>query len=162
MGVDIHMFICQDNKVIQSNIYDGRNSEWFDNLQGSGWDDVYDKLPMVYGWPSMVPDELKEEYSREKGCYGYHHILVKNYKIWYVEYNPYKRAGWVTTYDKWKMENQGYIPETAKTYLDEDDVLADMYFVEWKNEYDPSTWLYNYLCDNKIDNNAWIVYCFDN
>jgi len=162
MGMDISMFICQGGHVIASDIYDGRSSEWFANLRDEGWSAVYDELPIVYGWTSTVPNELKEQYSRDKGYFEHRHILVKYYKEWYTRCNPHKRAGWVTTFEKWRMENQGYIPEDPREYLDKDDVLADMHFIEWEDKYDQATWLYNYLIDNKIDDNAWIVYCFDN
>ena len=46
MGVDIHMFVVKDKEVLKEDIFEGRNSQWFNNLQGSYVTDLaYDHLP---------------------------------------------------------------------------------------------------------------------
>ena len=40
-------------------------------------------------------------------------------------------------------------------------IIEDMVWVEFNDKYDNSTWLYNYLDENNIPDDAWIVYCFD-
>ena len=48
MGVDITMHIVRGkNEIIYENIFDGRNSEWFDNISGRGTD-IYDEFPAKY------------------------------------------------------------------------------------------------------------------
>ena len=157
------MYIVKDNEVIADNIFDGRNSEWFGNLQDEGWDDTYDNLPIVHGISSKAPKTSKFDMSllREKSYYGFYHIIVKYFKDWFEKYRPDKKAGWATTYEKWKIENKGYIPEDLPISLSKDDVIEDMHFVEYENKYDCSKWLYNYLIENDIDDNADITYWFD-
>lgn len=163
MGVDIHMFIVNENKnILKEDIFDGRNSEWFRNLQDCGNDSEYDYCPIVYGWQSVCSEDLVKKYADRQSYYGHFHISVKLFKDWFEKYNPHKKAGWVTTYEKWEIENHGYCPENFFKYsLDKDDIIEDMHFIEWVNVFDCSLWLYNYLKDNKIPDNAWIVYCFD-
>jgi len=162
MGVDIHMFIVdKDKQILKEDIFDGRNSEWFNNLQDRGNDNVYDYCPIVYGWKPVCSKKLIRQYVDCQSYYGHFHISVKLFKEWFEKYNPHKEAGWVTTYEKWQIENQSYCPEDPKHFLDDDDIIEDMHFVEWVNEFDCSLWLYDYLIDNNIPDNAWIVYCFD-
>ena len=161
MGMDIHLHIVKDGKVVASDIFDGRNSEWFRNLQGNGWDDIYDELPKIWGFSDQAPAEFEERYTKEKGYFDFFHVNVKDFKDWFMTYHPDIDAGWVTTYEKWQIENRGFVPEDMKHYLDKDDVLADMYFVQVTNKYDCSAWLYNYLVDNQIDDQADITYWFD-
>ena len=40
MGMDIHMHLVKDGEYVKKNIHDGRNREWFANLQDEGWDDI--------------------------------------------------------------------------------------------------------------------------
>lgn len=51
MGTDIHMsIVTRDGKFRHRNIFDGRNSEWFGNLQNRGWNSVYNERPSINGW----------------------------------------------------------------------------------------------------------------
>ena len=63
MGRDIHMSIVNNGEYIDKEIFDGRKSDWFDNLCGTGWDDVYDSLPVEYGIYEKAPEEAKENYE---------------------------------------------------------------------------------------------------
>lgn len=159
MGKDIHMHIVMDKKILEKEIFDGRSSEWFSNLSGDGWDNEYDHLPVDYHW-NDAPEELLEEY-REDCYFDFRSIKVEWFKDWFKKYRPDRQAGWVTTYEKWRIEKKGYVPEDVKHYLDEDDDIRDMHFIEFENPYDCSAWLYNYLDDNKIPDDAIILYCFD-
>lgn len=163
MGVDIHMSIVKDKKYLAKEIYDGRNSDWFANLQKEGWDDEYDYLPAIYGFPEDMPEEAKSiEKLLQEGCYyGFYHIKVEDYVDWFKKYKPYIDAGWVSTYDQWRIENKGYIPEELSHYLSNKDNIADMHFIEVEKKYDNSKWLFDYLVDNKIPNTAYIIYFFD-
>lgn len=164
MGVDIKMFIVGSNKeVLKEDIFDGRDSEWFSNLQDNGIDEVYNFCPIVIGWASICTGSFIRQYADSKNYYGHCHISVKLFKDWFKKYNPHKRASWVTTYEKWKMETQNWRPSDydIQPKLYPDDILADMHFVEWVDEHDSSGWLYDYLVDNNIPDNAWIVYCFN-
>lgn len=88
-------------------------------------------------------------------------MKVSLFKAWFLAYRPDKDAAWVNTYDKWRIENKNYVPEDPKHYLDKDDDIRDMHFIEFEDEYNCSRWLYNYLEDNDIPLTADIVYCFD-
>lgn len=161
MGMDCYMSIVKDGKFIAKDIFDGRNTEWFNNLQDAGWSYEYHNLPIVFGHSSKAPQEWKDSYTAEKGYFGFYHFLVKYFKEWFEKYRPDRDAGWVSTYDKWRIENKGYIPDDVPHYLPEDARMEDMHFVEFANPYDCSVWLYNYLIENKIDDNADVTYCFD-
>ena len=161
MGVDIHMSIVKNKEVIAADIFDGRNSEWFDNLQGNGWADEYDYLPKKFGFSDQTPENIKQYYNKDAGFYGFYTVQVSEFKNWFEKYRPDLRAGWASTYDKWRIENKGYIPEDLPITLDKDMNPADMYFIEYNNLYDCSRWLNYYLIDNKIPYDADIIYCFD-
>lgn len=163
MGTDIHMNIIRNGKYIKENIFDGRNYEWFDNLEGRGWEEEYDHLFTDYDIPDEVPDEIKDHYN-SNDYYGFHYITVLEFKKWFETYRPDIKAGWVSTYDKWKWEHKHIAPKDPKRYLDEDDDLRDLHFIEYFDEYECSKWLYNYLVDNKkeIEDTDIIIYYFDN
>lgn len=159
MGIDIHMAIVKNNEYIAENIFNGRSSEWFANLRGEGWNDVYDHLPAEYS-VAQAPSSYMEKYSTD-WCFDYRSIKVENYMEWFRKYNPHLMAGWVTTYDKWRIERQGYMPEELCHELPKDANPADMHFIEIENRYDCSKWLFDYLIKNNIDDDAYIIYCFD-
>jgi hypothetical protein len=46
-------------------------------------------------------------------------------------------------------------------YLDGEDIIEDVRFIEVTDKYDCSAWLYSYLVDNDISDDATIQYCFD-
>lgn len=160
MGVDIHMNIVKNKEVIAKDIFDGRNSEWFNNLQGDGWANEYDHLPANYGFSDQTPDDIKEYYNKD-WYYGFNSVNVGKFKKWFKKYRPDLEAGWASTYDKWRMENKGYIPEDLPIALDKDMNPADMHFIEYENLYDCSRWLNDYLVENNIPDDADIIYCFD-
>lgn len=160
MGVDLHMNIYKNQKLIAENIFDGRNSEWFNNLQyNRGNDPAYDHLAIHYGIAGQVPLEYKDKF--DFGFWGFHWFTVKDFKDWFVNYRPDKDAGWVTLYDQWAYKNKSVVPESLKRALDKDDILEDMVFIEITNKYDCSAWLYVWLADNNIPDDAVVQYCFD-
>ena len=162
MGIDIHMFIVKNGEYLKKNIYTGRNSDWFSNLQMEGWDNEYDYFPIWGGFPDDMPKEHPSIEELQKNCYyGFFHIKVEDYINWFNEYKPHIDAGWVSTYDKWRIENKNYIPERLSHILDKDDNPADMHFIEVEKKYDNSKWLHDYLIENSIPMDAYIVYYFD-
>ena len=64
MGVDIHMFVIKDNEILKDDMFDGRNSEWFNNLSGTSISDpTYHELCRHSGWKNInCPDEIYKEY----------------------------------------------------------------------------------------------------
>ena len=84
MGVDIHTYIVKNKEVIGKNLYNGRNSEWFNNLQGRGDDLEYNRLYTDWGISPQAPDYFNDKYTQEKGYYGFYYISVKEFKEWYV------------------------------------------------------------------------------
>lgn len=170
MGVDIHMTLVRnDGEVLIKNVYDGRNREWFDNLQDTNWNNEYAHLPNESGIPKFAPTFIKEDYmgAPQNGYFGFRHMIFQDYVDWYEEYNPQLDAGWVSTYDKWRMEHKGYIPDDTYHYLPTDENVADFHFVEFEDPYDPNTNVINtvekYLASHKeIDRyQVYLIYYFD-
>ena len=163
MGVDITMNVVKDGKVLAKDLYDGRNYEFFDNLQGHGYDDVYDKLCVDYGLPESVPEDWHERYTKQNYYYGFAYISVGDFKKWYERYRPDIDAGYFTCYERWKILKRGYDPNlyNIKHYLDKEDIIEDMYFMEVENKYDPARVIYNALVDEDLPDDATLVYWFD-
>ena len=160
MGVDIHTYIVKDKKVIAKDLYEGRNSEWFQNLQ-HGNDYEYEKFQWYknYDFSNQAPEEFKEKYTQSNGYYGFFYISVKDFKDWYKETSPWKKAGWASTYDAWAIKNKGYVPDYLSHYKNEDEDV----FIEYIDEYEPSNVIYEYLIDkkNNIPDDADIQIFFD-
>lgn len=161
MGMDIHLFIVKDKEYLGKEIFDGRNSEWFHNMMQKGWNEVYDHLPVKYEVSEQAPNEIDEQKLAEDLYFGFRTVNVGDYRNWFIKYKPNKDAGWVSTYDKWRIENQGYIIEDIPHYLSSDDNINDMHFIEVENHYDCSKWLFEYLEEHNIPNDADITYWFD-
>ena len=158
MGTNIFMYLVKDNKIVKNDIFNGRDSEWFQNLQGNGWDDIYDELPRHYGVSPQAPSSLATK-ANEVYHFDKLYMSVKDFKDWFNQYKPQLRAGWVTTYDKWNYETRGTIPD-EKRFLDKEDNINDYHFIEYTDEFDQSLWLYNYLIDNNIEDDVDITYWF--
>lgn len=161
MGMDIWLNLVKNGKYVKQNIFDGRDSDWFANLRREGCDEEYEYLNIRYGYSDQAPAEYKEEYNKENDYFDFYYVSVKDFKEWFEKYRPDKKAGWATTYEKWRIENKGLMPEVLPIWLPEDTNVADMHFVEYENKYDCSKWLYNYLVDNDIEEDVDIAYCFD-
>lgn len=161
MGLDIRMHIIDTNgELIAEDIFDGRNSEWFNNLMGdgSGWDDEYEELPMNYYFPDNIPEKVKKEMEWN---FSQRAIVVKDYLEWYAKYKPFLHAGWVHKYDAWLIRNKGYTPSEVQHYLYAEDRIEDMEFISYEDKYDCNIWLSTYLLNNKIPNDAIIIYHFN-
>lgn len=160
IGVDVHIYIVKDKKIIGENLYDGRNSEWFRNLE-YGEDFEYEKFQWYkeYDFSNQCPDNFIEKYKNEYGYYGFFYISVKDFKDWYNTTKPWKKAGWVSTYDAWAIKNKGYVPDYLPRYKSEDEDQ----FIEYIDEYEPSSCIYDYLIDkkNNIPDDADIQIFFD-
>ena len=161
MGVDIHMYIIKEAEIVAENIYDGRNSEWFNNLQLRGTSDLYDIFPAKYGIPEACSDEIKKDFD-EKDYFGFHYLTVQEYIDWYNKQSPNFEAGWVSRYDAWQMEiGREFEPYEYYHRLPEDANINDWIFMSWEKPYCNEKWLFNYLIKNKIDKDAIILYYFD-
>ena len=161
MGMDIVLDIIQDGKQIKKDLFDGRNYDWFEKLQGEGYDEIDELLPIHRGLPSQAPQEYKKMQERnEDGFYTtFYYMNVKEFKIWFAQYRPDLDAGWITTYEKWLYETKNIIPELGH-YLPTGAVTEDWHFIEVQDEYNNFLWLYNILMDENISDNADIVYYF--
>lgn len=160
MGVDIHMFVTKGKEIIAENIFNGRNTNWFNNLMGQGNDEEYDELPVIHRTSKDIPDKILEEY--ESGYYGFSHCTVKEFIDWFNEYRPDVDAGWVTTYEKWKIEHKNYVPDYVCHDMPIDVPIEDLHFVEIVDKHDCSRWLVEYLESNPdVTDDMLIVFYFD-
>lgn len=162
MGMDIHLSILNTNgEYICKEIFNGRCSEWFNNLMRCGSDEDYQSLPVDYNLPENAPEDIvKDFYSKD--YFGFNHFTVGEFKKWFDKVRPDLDAGWVTTYDKWVFETKSRIPYSYYHELPIDANIHDFHFIAFDKEYDKSRWLYSYLLDNAINDDYIIIYYFDN
>lgn len=157
MGVDIHMkLIDKYGNIVIEDLYDGRNPEWFDNLMNRGYGEEYDELPRISGIPEVVDDKTREIYNKENhGCYyGFYHMKMTDFVDWFNKYRPDMSAGWVRAYDAWAYEHKGVIPDLYR-YLDNEDIIEEMRFIEVVNPYDPNRLVMDRLVEYS-NNNPWV------
>ena len=172
MGKDITMHIIKGTDVIASDIYSGRNSEWFENISENRWGRFeYDYFPAIAGVPEEAPEFITKLYNKDNnwedfGYFDFHYVRVDAFIAWFNKYKPNVYAGWVSKWHQWMSENKGYeiTVNDLKTELLKDDVPENYVFIQITDNYDSSAWLYDYIIDNKIDKikDAIIVYYFDN
>lgn len=176
MGVDITMSIIKNKEYLGKDIFDGRDSEWFGNINDHYTDDRYADFPAQHGIPQFrdfptvagtpqktdeVPEDMARDFCENKWYYGWHYMTVAEFKVWYDKRKPYLDAGWVTKREAWLYNICGIEPEEPQYRLYKENIPEDMVFLQIENRYEGSSWLYNYLMDNHIPNDAYIVYCFD-
>lgn len=158
MGVDIHTYvITKDGKIKATDLYEGRCTEWFNNLMGRGDAREYDYLPVKSGIPKNAPAEIKEDY--ELDYYGFNYITVKEWRKWFKTYKPNVDAGWVRKYDKWAWETKHINPSESCQYLDEDMNPNDWEWCEFRKDYDSSEYLTKKLA--KMKKNDILIFYFD-
>lgn len=163
MGVDIHMHIVsKDGESKYEDIFDGRNTRWFDNISHNVIDEVYDSFPCKYGLPELVPEAIKHDFEhREEGYYDFFYVNVEKFMMWFLHKRPDLDAGWVRTYDKWLYEKKDIIPELTR-YLEKEDNLNDYHFIEVIDPYESSRWLYEFITSHDdLHPEDNIVYYFD-
>ena len=81
MGMDIHMSIINGDHYLQKEIFEGRNSEWFNNLMDRGNDPEYEYLPTHSGRPEECPEDIKDNYKlpAKEGYFGFNYITVEDF-----------------------------------------------------------------------------------
>lgn len=158
MGRDIHIHVVKDGKKLTDDLFDGRNSEWFDNMAGRGYDDEYDHLPVEYGMCPEADEDFKS-LENEQGYFDFRYIKVKDFIDWYNKYLPCLHAGYFSEYDIWRMKYKGYIPEDAPTVPCPEEGAT--IFSSYKDPYDCSTHIRNALVKPDIPDDAYLCYCFD-
>ena len=159
MGRDIHMNIVnQEGITLYSEIYDGRNYDWFNNLMGSGLDFEYDDFPVEYGVPPFITCGQIKNDSETEYCYSFRYIKIQDFIDWYNKHLPHLKAGYVSEYDNWKIKKKHYVPEYLQIFPDEEQKI----FVEYEDHLDGSYWLKQFLETHEdITNSHYIVYYFD-
>lgn len=137
MGVDIDIkIINKDGKILVDNILNGiRNYEWFDNLQGRGFNAAYNYLPK-----NRINEINTENLDIDEFDYGVTAYRLQEFLDWYETYSPNWYAGWVP---KWKAfnyreRNIPLSPEDLLFMVDKDEV-HNYEWVEYANPYDPCT-----------------------
>ena len=169
MGTDIHFKIVKaDGSDMQNLEFNGRNYEWFDNLQ-SNHDTIYATLDRKRGIPEKSPKELLHDYenSYDYGYYGFNYLTVKEFIDWFDDMRPDIDAGWITKYDSWLYSNKGIYPSEIYRYLGDIDLNRerDCIFITLENKYDCNKWLKNEL-ENRLKNSQikeedFVVFYFD-
>lgn len=162
MAADIHLsIISKEGEYRCRDIYDGRDSEWFDNLCGNYTNESYQNFPRRCGTPLLVPDDIKKAEEGDEGYFDFFHVNVGEFLEWFAEARPDIDAGWVSTYDKWLYERKKVVPELNR-FLGEEDNPYDFHFIEIENPWDSSKWLYDFIFERKdITVDDFIVYYFD-
>ena len=181
MGRDIHMFVVNkdSHKIIIDDLYDGRNSNWFDNIscRDKGDDEAYDHLYVNYDLPEHFVEANNKEYivknedgTNYTGYFDFTYITVEKFLKWFYKYRPDVFAGWVTRYEAWNWEKRHILPNEfgdhyIKRTLDKDDVLQDYVFMEFEDDWDPSRniakMLEEAVSNNRITGDDLLVWYFD-
>lgn len=159
--MDIHLNIVKNKNYIASDIFPGRNTEWFNNMMQKGNNNLYDFLSIHEGNSPQAPDSWGNYYGSDDHSYfGNNYIHVKDFKDWFEKYKPHLDAGWVTRYEKWEYETREVIPKVLH-FLPDDKNINDMIFTEIENKWDCAKWFYDYMAEHEIPLDADIQYCFD-
>lgn len=157
------MSIIRDGEYVKKEIFDGRDSEWFDNLCGKGWDNVYDILPVEDGLPDLCPEQIRED-KMENGYFCFRWIPVVDMIKWLEDKKPWIDAGWATTYEKWNYETRGIIDKDGLPHFKPNDNNEPYYFIQYEKRYDCSKWLFDYLTKEYpqgSEGNDILIYYFD-
>lgn len=110
MGMDIHCFLVdKDNKVVKSNLFDGRNSEMF-RIMSCPYDTYefeYRHFPARYLSKDDLPEELNEE---AECCFGFHYATIDDILKWWHTYRPDMRGAWVSLSDAYRIGKAVDVP----------------------------------------------------
>lgn len=163
MGMDIttKLYDAEGRLVESFNFWnDGsRNYTWFNNITGNCIDSFkYENFPMEYVDKNdeNLPAEIKED--AEQGYYfDFRRINVGKFKQWYETMKPWRRAGYFTEYEEWKI-SEGWKPNPDDVPICSDE---DHYIFKTFEHEDPSTWLYEELDKANIPDNYYFYYYFD-
>ena len=170
MGMDIHIYLINKNASLVKPLYQGRNRDWFENLLGRGYEDEYKHLKThpMHDLPDgyVLPDYIEKDYydsTNTNNYFGFSWLYAKDYYDWFYKHRPDKKAGWVTTYEKWALKNKGQVPEEVKLSLDKGDIVEDMVFVEYEDEWNPDRSVVDIIEGHKAkkSDEYYIVYYFD-
>ena len=170
MGMDMTMpIIGADGTVYTKDYNDGnRDYDWFEDLRDRGADEEYNYFPNRYGVPKKLtlPDDIANTINNaeEYGYFDINYVIVSEFKEWFEKYRPDRDAFWMSTKDKWLYENKHfYNPDRWYNIMPDESEIprADIQFVEIEDIYNPSKKLYDYLKENNIPDDAYIIYYFD-
>ena len=107
MSINIHMHIIRNQQFIEKDILNGySNPKWFDELQLNSCNRDYEKFPVKSGIPKVVPEQIINDYNSGNNYYRFYYITIKDFLDWCDKVNPWLKAGWATTYQKWQYENK--------------------------------------------------------
>ena len=168
MGTDIHIHLITNGKFLLEDMFDGRNSLWFDKINNE--ENEYQYLNWQYNVEDIALPQsvLKEVAEGDYYCYGFKYVKISELLEWYDTYKPYIDAGWVRKIDAWRNRVK-HIPledHTIYTYLDDDAIIEDWEFVEFPAPDDSMEYIVNQIkelipLNLDIDNTYLVVY-FDN
>ena len=159
MGADIHMRLIRKSTgfVVLDDLYDGRCLEWFDNLTGRGYNEVYSKLSWRFGLPDCITEgEDFEIYQNphDYGGYNFQWIPAKEYIDWYEKYRPYLDAGYLTEWENWAYEHSRYDPfkHEIRHYLADGDREENYIFREFIDKGCPDIHVYKQIISLPYEN----------
>jgi hypothetical protein len=138
-------------------------------MQDNAENELYRYLSIHSGISPQADEEISVADQPEPGdkyCYyfGFNYFNVGEFRKWYYKYEPQVIAGWVSTYDKWRIEKGKWhpAPEDLSKFMLENVERDDQYFIECTNYYDPASMLMNILIEQKVSDEADLTYYFDN
>ena len=165
MGQNIKMCIVQNNEKIADNIFKGRNSAWFIELQGDCLVQGIEHFPCCNGISIFAPKDYRTTdlvYEMYGNIYitPAYYIPVQDFINWFESFRPDISAGWVNTYDRWLYEKKHIEPKLLHE-LPKEIQEFDWHFIEVEDKYNLFKWLYDYIINNNIPTeNTDIQYYF--
>lgn len=129
MGVDITMMVVNHknpNEVIMTDLYNGRDYDFFSLLQNQEEVD----FPCHRGIPEGVTEGDLFDLYENGGHYDFSYITIKDFLKWINDYRPQLDAGWVTKYEAWAYRTRGVIPEVHHEYPEYYAAAENLEFIE--------------------------------
>lgn len=167
MAADINMYLVdkRDNSIILStkDLFEGRNYEWFENMQQRGSNVAYDYMPVE--WDYEDSDKLPEDccYNAD-WTYGHRAIRVDELLKWFTFYKPAEDGVYLTERENWLYESKGIFLEAWERHYPDAEEGATIFTVVRK-KYEPILHIIDVLCKKigtQPPEDYYLLWCFDN
>lgn len=164
MGTDIHTYVVSEGKTLASNLFDGRNSEWFTKILQE--EDEYALLP----WQHQLDERIPQEFislPREDPAYffGFKFVKISDLFTWFNTYHPDLDAGWVRkkTFWEYKVKHVPISEDDVFDYLNDGATAEDWVFLEFPAFNDCMDCIIKQIADisNLDKENSYLLIYFD-